>query len=223
MAERVAVDHGDRTLAFVRSGAIAGLVSTVVFTAIHDALISDIWAMLVPMLVAGALSGMCVAWAYTVLVPHPSVGSWLRYNLVYLVLFVALAVVSIAVFEPIATIPELTAMGGSPGDLITQSMPLNLAAVVVGTVLVTSLFGGGRRAVGPVMLGVAVLVLFLGHNVSIIGLVEFGAGDLFLLAEFAGLIVAINAVFVAAFLVLERQRLGDPARPHPRVIGGSPW
>jgi hypothetical protein len=208
-------DDAGRTLAFVRSGALAGFASIVAFTAIHGALISDIWAMLVPMLVAGALCGLCVAWAYTVLVRDPSVGSWLRYNLVYLGLFVALAVVSIAVFEPIATIPELTAMGGSPGELIGRSMPLNLASVVVGTVLVTRLFGGGLRALGPVLLTVAVLVLFLGHNVSIIGLVELSAGELYLVAELVGLIVAINAVFVVAFLALERRRLSGRARPHP--------
>lgn len=192
----------------VRSGVIAGLASVIVFTWIHDVLISDIWFALVPMLVAAALCGACVAWTYGLLFPAPSAGSWLRYNLAYLLLFVLLGAVSVAVFEPIATIPELTAMSGSPGELIGRAIPLMIAAVPASALLVSRVFGAGRRHVGPILVTAAVLTLFLGHNVAIIGLVEFGANELYLLVEFAGLIAVINAVFVVAFLALERRRLG---------------
>jgi hypothetical protein len=204
-----------RLFAFVRSGAVAGIVSAVAFTAIHEVLISNIRFMLGPMVVAGALCGACVAWSYALLVPRPTTGSWIRYNATYLALFVGLAVTSIAVLEPIMTAAEAMALGDGPGELIARSMPLNLAAVIVGTALVTRLFRGGRRELGPVLLTVGLLVLFLGHNVSPIGLVEFESGDLYLLGELAGLIVAINAVFVVAFLTLERPRLhtGPRARP----------
>jgi hypothetical protein len=200
--------EGARSIAgFVRSGAVAGLVSVVTFTWIHDLLISDIWFALVPMLVAGALCGACVTWTYGLLFPAPSTGGWLRYNLAYLGLFVALGAVSVAVFDPVATVSELMAMDGPPDALIGQALPLTAAFVAVATALVTWLFGGSWRHAGPVLVTVGVLVLFLGLNVSIIGLVEFGAGELYLVAELIGLIVVINAVFAAAFLALERRRL----------------
>jgi hypothetical protein len=207
----------------VRSGAIAGLASVIVFTWVHQVLISDIWFALVPMLAAGALCGACVAWTYGLLFPVWSSGSWLRYNLAYLVLFVVLGAVSVVVFAPIATVTELTAMGGNPGELIGRAVPLMLAWVPASAILVTRVFGGGRAHFGPIVVAAAVLTLFLGHNVAIIGLVEFGANELFLLAEFAFLIAVINAVFVAAFLALERRRLlargGAPAGVAARVDG----
>lgn len=56
------------------SGVVAGGVSTVVFTIIHDIFISDIWFSLIPMLAAGALCWLCVAWSYALLVSAPSGG-----------------------------------------------------------------------------------------------------------------------------------------------------
>jgi hypothetical protein len=207
-------------MSLLRSGIVAGLVSVLVFTWIHQLFISDIWFALVPMLVAGALCGACVAWTYGLLVPVPSAANWLRYNLTYLGLFVGLGVVSVAIFEPVATVAELLVMNGPPDELIGQAMPLTVAFVVLSAALVTRLFGGGRRHVGPVLVTVGVLVLFLGLNVSIIGLVEFGAGELYLVAELIGLIVVINAVFAAVFLALEWRplatgRSSGPARPVP--------
>jgi hypothetical protein len=209
-----------RAIAVVRSGVLAGLVSVVAFTAIHQVLISDIWFSLVPMLVAGALCGALVAWTWVLLVATPSVGSWIRYNLAYLLLFGLLAVASIAVFEPIATADELATMGASRGEVIARSMPLNVGFALVAAVLVTWLFGGGWRQLGPVLAAVAVLTLFLGHNVSIIGLVEFGADELSLVGMLLGLIVAINAVFAAVFLALQWRLLAarrsyGPGQPVP--------
>ena len=192
---------------FAASGLLAGFVGVLVFTAIHMVLISDILFMLVPMLVAGGLCGLLVAWSYALLVPQPSLGSWIRYNAAYLVLFVALGGASVVLFEPVATIPQLMATNGRPDALIGQAMPLTVAFVPVAAVLVTRLFGGGIRAFGPVLVAVAVLVFVLGLNVSLLGLVEVRAGELSLIAELFGLIAAIDAGFATAFLVLERRRL----------------
>jgi Mg2+/citrate symporter len=49
---------------FLLSGVIAGAASTLVFTAIHHLFISNIWFSLLPMLIAGALCGLCLAWSY---------------------------------------------------------------------------------------------------------------------------------------------------------------
>lgn len=52
-----------------------------------------------------------------------------------------------------------------------------------------------------------VLVVFLGLNVSAIGLVEIPRGSFLLVAELFGLIVVINVGFAATFVVLERAEL----------------
>jgi hypothetical protein len=69
------------------SGTLAGVISSLVFTVIHDIFISDIWFMLIPMLVAGALCGALLSCSYGMFVAEPSLRSWLGYNLVFVVLF----------------------------------------------------------------------------------------------------------------------------------------
>ena len=53
----------------------------------------------------------------------------------------------------------------------------------------------------------AALVLTLGLNVSIIGLVSLPSGPLYLVIELFGLVLALGAVFAIAFAALERKRL----------------
>jgi hypothetical protein len=53
-------------------------------------------------------------------------------------------------------------------------------------------------------------VLFLGLNVSAIGLVDMPRNSTYLVAELFGLIVVIDMVFAATFLMLESKRLADP-------------
>jgi hypothetical protein len=72
------------------SGAVAGTVTSVGFAALHDLLISDIWAMLVPMMVAGALCGLCLAWSYRLGVDRATPAGWVLYNLEFVALFVLL-------------------------------------------------------------------------------------------------------------------------------------
>ena len=47
-------------IAHVRSGAIAGAVSALAFTAFHDLVISDIWESLMAMLIAGGSTNQLV-------------------------------------------------------------------------------------------------------------------------------------------------------------------
>jgi hypothetical protein len=95
----------------LRSGAIAGLVSVVVFTWVHDLFISDIWEMLPVMAVAGGLR--CVP---DVELPDPgapaSPRSWAGYVGAFIAMFWLLAVASVAVFEPVTTMAEVSAAGG---------------------------------------------------------------------------------------------------------------
>ena len=95
--------HG-RSLA---AGAIAGATSAITFTALHQLIISNIWFSLVPMLVAGAVCGACLAWSYGCLFAQPSASTWWWYNLAYVALLALLGLTSIALFEPITTIPQI--------------------------------------------------------------------------------------------------------------------
>jgi len=74
--------------AYVRAGAVAGAVSAFAFAIIHHIFISDIRFSLL-LMVAGVLCGLDIGWSYTLLVEAPSIGSWLRYNMLYLAMFVS--------------------------------------------------------------------------------------------------------------------------------------
>jgi hypothetical protein len=197
---------------FVWSGVVAGLVATVGFTLLHDLVISDIWAMLPIMAIAGAICGACLGWSYARLFAVPSVWSWLVYNATYMIMFGLLGAVSVVVFEPVTTMAAVLERGGPVDDLIVQALPMTLAFTAVTAVLISLIFGRGWRQFGAVLATTSVLVLFLGLNVSAIGLVEFAGGGLYLVAEMFGLVAAIGLMFILTVLVLERQVLFSSCR-----------
>lgn len=188
------------------AGAIAGAVSTVAFTVIHDLFISDVWFSLIPMLVAGILCGLCVGWSYALLVRRPSTGRWLRYNLIYVAMFALLGAISLLVFEPVTTMTAVVMANGPPDALIGQALPLTVLFTLGMAVLVAMLYGPSWKRFGAVLLTCSVLVLLLGLNVSVIGLVSIPRGSLYLVAEMFGLIMALNAVYVVVFLALRWPR-----------------
>lgn len=190
----------------VRSGAVAGAVSTVAFALLHDLMISDIWSSLGMMLLAGSLCGMCLGWTYGLLFQAPSVGSWIRYNMLYLMMFVLLAVVSVLVFEPITTAAEVLAANEPPYALFGRALPLSAAFTVAMAAWIGYRYGRGWLHYVATLVTCAVLVLLLGLNVAIIGLVEVPSSAVYLIYEMFALIVALNLVFLGAYLVLERKR-----------------
>jgi uncharacterized protein (DUF58 family) len=109
----------------LRSGAAAGAVSAFAFTALHHLLISNIWFSLMPMLAAGALSGLCLAWSWGLLFATPTVAGWWLYNAVWVALLVLLGAASFVVYEPVTTVAAVMATGGAPPpELLRQAMPL---------------------------------------------------------------------------------------------------
>lgn len=189
------------------SGAIAGAVSAFVFTIIHDIFISDIWFSLVMMLVAGALCGLCVSWSYALLVDVPSLRGWLGYNLLYVGMFILLGLVSVLIFEPVTSMAAVVAANAPPDELIGQALPLTAVFTLAMAVLISLLFGRSRVQFAVVLLTCVVLVLLLGLNVSVIGLVNIPRGSLYLVLEMFGLIIVLNVVYAAVFTVLERKSL----------------
>jgi hypothetical protein len=192
---------------YVRSGAVAGALSAFVFAIIHYVFISDIWFSLILMMVAGAVCGVCVGWSYGLLVEAPSTGSWLRYNVLYVALFVLLGAASVLVYEPVTTIATLIEANEPPGELFGQAMPMTVAFTLASAVLLSLLYRRSWSRFAAILLTCVVLVLLLGLNVSVIGLVAIPRGSLHLVAELFGLILALNAVYVAVFMALERKSL----------------
>lgn len=188
------------------SGSLAGAAAALIFTFIHDLFISNIWFMLLPMLFAGAACGFSIAWSYTCLVDQPSLGSWLRYNGLYLVMFVLLSMTSVLVFDPVTTVDALIAANEPADELITQALPMTLLFSLVIAVLLGQLYTRSWRNFAAILVTCLALVLLLGLNISIIGLVNFPSSALYLVAEMFGLILALNLVFVVVFLILERKR-----------------
>jgi uncharacterized membrane protein YuzA (DUF378 family) len=195
--------------AFTGTGAVAGALSALAFVAIHDLLISDIWFSLVPMMVAGAVCGLCIGWTYGLLFAASSIGSWWRYNLTYVAMFAVLGGVSVLVFEPRTTMAALTAANEPPHELIGAALPMTVVFTVVSAAVVTALFGRRWSHFGAVLMTSTVLVVLLGLNVSVIGLVEIPRGSLYLVAEMFGLIVFLNVVFAVAFMALQWKRLTE--------------
>lgn len=193
--------------AYIRSGAVAGAVSAFAFAIIHHIFISNIWFSLVIMIVAGAICGLCIGWSYILLVENPSIGSWLRYNMLYLAMFVLLGVASVLVYKPVTTIPALLAMDGPPDELFRQAMPLTLIFTLATAVLVCLLYQRTWLHFGAVLVTCIVLVLLLGLNISVIGLVYIPLNSLYLIGELFGLIFTINSVYVATFIGCEWKSL----------------
>jgi len=192
---------------YVRSGVVAGAVSALAFAVIHYLFISNIWFSLIIMLPAGALCGGCVGWSYGLMFEMPSIGSWLRYNMVYVLMLVLLGAVSVLVFEPIATVAALMAANEPPGELIGQAMPMTIIFTLAAAILLSWRYGRNWLHYSAILLTCIVLVLLLGLNVSVIGLVYIPGNSLYLIAELFGLILVINFFYVAAFIALERKSL----------------
>lgn len=186
----------------VISGAFAGAVSAFVFAIIHAVFISDIWFSAPAMMVAGALCGACIAWSYTLLGISSSIGSWLRYNALYDLMFVLLGLISVLIFEPMTTLAELLALNGPPDELIRQTTPMTVGFMLTTAVILSAIYGWRRHRFAAILVTCIVLVLLLGLNVSTIGLVQIPRSSFYLIAEMFGLILALNAVYVVVFLAL---------------------
>lgn len=189
------------------SGAAAGAASAFAFAAIHQLFIMDIWFSLVPMMIAGAICGLSLAWTYGLLFEHPSLGSWLRYNAAFVILLALLAVASLLFYEPITTIPVLIAAKEPPIALFRGAMPLTIGFTLGAAALLSLSWGRTLLKFSSILVTCTIVVLLLGLNVSAIGFVELPSGTAYLIVELFGLILALASVYAAGVLLLERRTL----------------
>jgi hypothetical protein len=198
---------------YARSGSISGAVSAFVFVVIHHIFISDIWFSAVIMIAAGAICGLCLGWSYSTMVASPSLRTWTWFNGAFVLMFCALGLVSVLMFEPRTTIAVLIEENEPPGDLIAAAMPLTVLFTVTAAAVITLLFGRTRAGFGAALVTTVVLVALLGLNVSIIGLVDIPTDSVYLVIELFALILALDLVFAVVFVSLNRKEF--PIK-HPR-------
>ena len=192
---------------YARSGAIAGVASVLVFTVIHYFTISNIWNMFFIMSAAGVLCGVCLAWSFVLVVEEPSSRSWIAYNGWYVSMMVLLGVTSVLVFEPVTTIPALMLDSQPPDELFREAMPMTVGFLLTFSVVMSLIYRRSLKGYGILLLTSTVLVLFLGLNVSVIGLVFVPRGSLHLIGELFALILALGLIYVTAFVGLEWKSL----------------
>jgi hypothetical protein len=191
---------------FVGAGALAGALSALVFTAIHQWLINPIWFALPVMILAGGLCGMCLAWSYALVIHTPTVGSWLRYNLLFLVMFVVLGLTSLIAFEPVTTIAALLQTNEPPRQLIGHALPVTGLFTLATAALLSLLYRPRWPGVGAILVTTVVLILFLGLNISVLGLVAVPRSAQGVLAEVFALLLALSGIYAAGVVVLRRSR-----------------
>ncbi len=187
-------------------GAAAGVLATVAFTVFHDLWISDIWATFAPMLVAGALSGLSLAWSYSTVPGPDSARRWFGYNAVHVGLLLALGVVSLAVLDPIMSMAEIMASPDPLGDVLPPAVPLMAAAAVLGAAVVWLAYGRRPASLAPMLVTQAMLVFFIGHNLAILGLVDIPANERGRLLSFVGVTVFLGVSFAVIGQGLEAIR-----------------
>lgn len=191
----------------VRDGAIAGAISVVVFTAVHHLIISDIWATLPMMLLAGAACGACVAWTFETLFRPHSFGRWAVWNLAILAALGVLAISSVLIYQPVATMGAIMERGGPVDDLIVQALPLTAVFIVVMTGAFGLAFGHERGDYVRLLVTITVLTLLVGINLSVLGLIDFAGGSMGPLMTFFGLIVLLDVAYASAFAFFGRRWL----------------
>ena len=196
------------------AGATAGLITVLGFTILHQLLISDIWFSFLPMALAGIACGASLASSYTLQFTPATRRSWWGFILLHTTMLLALGGVSVLLFEPVVPMAVLIAANEPPSELIAQAMPLTVAFIAGVAAMPSLLWGRGVRALTSNTVTSVLLIVLLGLNVSVLGLVDMSGGSPFVVGEFLALLVAIMLFYALAFERLERRGLfADPAAP----------
>jgi hypothetical protein len=188
-------------------GAIAGACSAFVFTVVHHLVISPIWFAFPAMLAAGALCGTSLAWSYAIVTRKPSPSSWFRYNLLYLLMFVALGILSMSLFEPVTTIAALLATTEPPVALVGQALPMSAGFTLVTALVLCLVYRPSMQGGLAILLTASVLVLLLGLNISILGFVDVPIGEARVLATTFGLLLILALTYTIGVSAIAHGRL----------------
>ena len=193
-----------RTATVVGRGAAAGAIATALFMIVHAYAILPIWEMAVPMMIAGSICGVCIAWSYVKATDEPTAARWFAFNGAYLLTLVALGIVSLLGFEPSWTFAELNTDDPPLGELFAKATPLMIGFTAIGAIAIWLCFTRRWSALPPILLTEAVLILLVGHNVAIVGLVDLTSEGWSLLGLMFGLTIFLGATYAVIYAVLHR-------------------
>jgi hypothetical protein len=185
------------------AGAVAGVLATLAFVFIHDVFILDIWFTIAPMLISGALCGLTLAWSYRVAVQPHSLRRWLGWNGAVVVLLSVLGVSSFLIFEPSYSMAELLVADDPLGDVLPPAMPLLIVATLAGTLAMWAVSGRKPAALAPILVTQALIVLLVGHNLAILGMVDMSGAVARMVGELALLIAFLAGGFAVATIVVQ--------------------
>ena len=132
-------------------------------------------------------------------------------NATYIGLFVLLGIVSAIIYEPVTTIPELLLLNEPPDFLFAEAMPLSIGFALGSAAVIAALFGSRWWHYLPALVTMVPLTLFLGLNISVLGMVELPRSEFYLVATTFGLVVAIVLVYAVVFGALEWRKLRSAA------------
>jgi len=122
-------------------------------------------------------------------------------------MFILIALCSIIIFEPVTTVTEVMQAKTPPDELIKKALPLSEIFIVSFSIIMGFLFGKKIIDYILILLTNSVLMIFLGLNVSIIGLVKIPSDSFYLVFELFALIITIFIVYAGVFILLERKSL----------------
>ena len=196
----------------VGEGATAGALATLGFLVLHAIIISDIWFSAPMMLVAGAACGACLSWSHASVFAPGTTSTWVAWNTAQTGLLLFLGLASLAAFSPQWSMAELMVDEPPLGELFGRALPLMAAFTVIGSLALWAAFSRRASTLPSVLATVALLVLLLGHNAAIIGLVDIPAGGYYLVAEMLGLIIVLGVSFTSIALLLPGSSLRSTTR-----------
>lgn len=205
-ADRIGPGTGSlnqRTATLVAMGAAAGAIATALFMIVHAYAILPIWKMTVPMMVAGAICGLCIAWSYAKVADDRTAASWFALNGAYVLTLIALGVVSLVGFEPSWTFAELNSDNAPLGELFAEAIPLMVGFTAIGAIAVWLSFSRKWSALPPILLTEAALVLLVGHNVAIVGLVDLTKEGGSFVGMMFGLIILLGTTYAVIYAGLD--------------------
>lgn len=198
-----------------RAGAVAGVVTVLAFAVVHDLWIADIWFNIVPMVVAGAGCGAALAWSYRESAAGHTWGRWWGHIGLSAGILIGLGAWSLLTLEPRFSMAELMTAEDPLSMVLPPAMPLMAWGVVVGTAIVWVLASRRVGAIPAIFVTQVLLVLLVGHNLAILGLVDIPADEMFRLWSFLGVTCFLAAGFGVAAMAASR------LVPTPGGGGGS--
>ena len=192
------------SLRFTLYGIIAGIISTLIFTIIHEIWISDIWFSFIAMAIAGIVCGAFVSICYQQLFENFIISKWLIYNLIFIIMLTSIGIVSIIYFEPVTTVALLITSDERPDKLINTALPMTAIFTVIFSVIIGLLYAKKPIQYVLIFFTNVLIMAALGLNVSILGLVAIPVDSFILIVELFALIFSIVSVYTIIVILMEQ-------------------